>query len=710
MRIILFWLIGTFVPLAFSAQIQFSDVTSISGIDYAGKTFGMSWGDVNGDGYPDLFSQCHANAGESFMTNDIPKLYLNLQGQGFEDILDLGSGVMENDWHGGVFFDIDKDGDQDFLNLTGGNSGNILFLNNDGLVIQNHASPMGIHYAMNRGRTPGIIDLDQDGYTDVIINSLANPDASYPPAHFKNEGGQSFSNISDQAGIDLERSIFSVVADLEHQGDMEVIFLQNRPKIYSIQDGAFEYMDQMNTSLSNDFELADLDNDGLLDMYIGRGALIPEAIQLNDTMMRAFIMMDEGSGSHGISFKTDGDFLLTISPREHDAQFILHLGESQIQLIDGPWEFMMNEDTPSNLGIPLPTDTATTDHAYAHYDPEEERWFIYAETGSPETSTISLEIISENPLEQVSTFGFPEAPSTSDVIFMNQGGYGFQALNGQVFHSEEIAQSVVTGDFDNDMDIDLYVVNSGSAMNRPNILYENDGQNGFIRHEDAGGADGGLQGIGECVTSADFDNDGFLDLCIGNGTGVYYLEDAAIRLYRNEGNTNHWVGLELHGVESDPMGLHSWVAVYTNDAVQYRYQDGGVHRYSQNDSRLLFGLGTNNSVDSIVIDWASGTHQVLTEVPIDQYLDITETQITDIMEYQLEEWRVFPNPSNGRISVQGIQSTDHLSVYDALGRPVDVEWELIGGAATTEGLPKGVFQIIWNTGKSPVKSSSAIIY
>lgn len=710
MRILLSLLILSCLSSAIPAQIQFSDVTGSSGIDYAGKTFGMSWGDVDGDGYPDLFSQSHANSGESFLTNDIPHLFRNMDGQGFEDILEIGSDITENDWHGGVFFDIDKDGDLDLLNLTGGNSGNVLFLNEDGLVMQNHASSMGIHYAQNRGRTPGILDLDQDGFTDVIINSLANPDASYPPACFRNEEGLSFSDISDQCGMDLERSLFSVVADLQHQGQMDILFLQNRPKVFSVTEGVLQYVDQLNTSLTNDFDLADFNNDGKLDVFVGRGAVIPEAVQVNDTLVRAFIMMEDGTGTHGISFKTEGEFRLTISPREHDAQFILHLGESQIQLIDGPWELMMDEGTPSALGIPIPSDTTTIDHVYAYFDPGEERWHVFAETGRTETSTISLEVLGGAALEEVSHFGFPEAPATGDAVLMNQGGYSFQMLNGQAFQSDEIAQSVVTGDFDNDMDVDLYVVNSGSAMNRLNILYENDGQNGFIRHEDAWGAHGGSMGIGECVTTADFNNDGFLDLCIGNGTGVYYLEDAAIRLYMNEGNSNHWIGLELHGVESDPMGLHSWVTVHAGEDVQYRYQDGGIHRFSQNDSRILFGLGSHSSVDSIVIDWPSGTHQVLTEVPIDQYLDVTEDHSTDVMDHRMADWRVFPNPSNGRLNIQGIMDTDQLSIFDALGRPVQAEWNIVNGTATTDDLHKGVYQIIWHSGWNSMKSTSVIIY
>ena len=70
--------------------------------------------------------------------------------------------------------------------------------------------------------------------------------------------------------------------------------------------------------------------------------------------------------------------------------------------------------------------------------------------------------------------------------------------------------------FDNDMDVDAYVVASASD-NLPNILYENQGDGTFVAVPDAGGAAGTTLGRGDSVVTADYDGDGFIDLFVTNG-------------------------------------------------------------------------------------------------------------------------------------------------------------------------------------------------
>ncbi|NIO00281.1 MAG: hypothetical protein GTO49_36030, partial [Anaerolineae bacterium] len=50
----------------------------------------------------------------------------------------------------------------------------------------------------------------------------------------------------------------------------------------------------------------------------------------------------------------------------------------------------------------------------------------------------------------------------------------------------------------------------------------------------------------------------------------------------------------------------------------------GSNGYCQDGGPLQFGLGDNTVVDSLVIDWPSGVHQVLTDVPADQKLTVIE--------------------------------------------------------------------------------------
>jgi len=76
--------------------------------------------------------------------------------------------------------------------------------------------------------------------------------------------------------------------------------------------------------------------------------------------------------------------------------------------------------------------------------------------------------------------------------------------------------SVSAADFDNDMDIDLYLVCSGLHCNTPNILYEKLGKGTFKEVSASGGAEGSSYGRGDSVATANYNNDGFVDLFITN--------------------------------------------------------------------------------------------------------------------------------------------------------------------------------------------------
>ncbi|MEM1231995.1 MAG: VCBS repeat-containing protein, partial [Pseudomonadota bacterium] len=92
------------------AEIRFDDVSTVSGVDSVrSETWGVSWGDYNGDGFPDLFVNNHRNTASLFQNNaDGTFSDVALQAD-----TDRGWTFTPKDTHGAAWADFDGDGDQD---------------------------------------------------------------------------------------------------------------------------------------------------------------------------------------------------------------------------------------------------------------------------------------------------------------------------------------------------------------------------------------------------------------------------------------------------------------------------------------------------------------------------------------------------------------------------------------------------------------------
>jgi len=126
---------------------------------------------------------------------------------------------------------------------------------------------------------------------------------------------------------------------------------------------------------------------------------------------------------------------------------------------------------------------------------------------------------------------------------------------------------------------------------------------------------------------ADFDNDGFLDLFIANGSDS---DDTPNLLFRNNGNGNHWVKFRLAGTVSNRAAIGAKVRVRArirgNDVWQMREITGGDGYGATRPLEAHFGLGDATRVDQVTIEWPSGIVQELSSVAIDQFITITEAR------------------------------------------------------------------------------------
>jgi hypothetical protein len=251
--------------------------------------------------------------------------------------------------------------------------------------------------------------------------------------------------------------------------------------------------------------------------------------------------------------------------------------------------------------------------------------------GKDHYQQIAVRVTSSKAITEPEAIGEPvkgeEAPAR---LFMNRGGRLVEESEKRGVNARLVAGvNVVAGDFNNDMYLDLFILASGEIGNQENLLLLNRGDGHFDVVRNAGGAAGSRAGVGDSVTTVDFDRDGFLDLLITTGGSMgrslgLPSDAGGYHLYRNIGNSNHWIEMDLEGTTSNRDGIGARVDLTAGGVTQTRVQDGGVHHRGQNHARLHFGLAKNTRIDKIAVHWPSGVVQELTGVGADQILRIKE--------------------------------------------------------------------------------------
>ena len=519
---------------------------------------------------------------------------------------------------------------------TGGGKNNF-YVNTDG-ILSDQAGELGIDYPLGRGRTPYWLDFDKDGLLDLVMSVTLRPDGQAPPTMFRQANGV-FENVGSTIGFNPGKSVaFTVLSDLSGDENLELIVKSegSRPIVYDTSSLPFKDITSTiltNSSFSRDIAIADFNNDLRPDLY---STLTFNASDLSqEGTNNAVAWLGVNRGVQGIRFDTGGDVKFNLYIPNHISPIPGLLSQSEVYIGTGGFN-PIDEDpsTPNNLDFTLSTTdpnivgissykSGINRGVYIGYDPTLEQWQLIIST--PERNTLPVSIQSGEPLSGLTAIGFnPAQTPAEERLYLNSDlGLVDKSRESRINEIHNPGVSVVSGDFNNDMYLDLYVVATDTALNRPNILYENQGDGTFIAVPDAGGAAGTNLGIGSRVTTVDYDRDGFLDLFVTNKSQLF--DNPPFELFHNLGNENHWLEIDLEGVKSNRDGIGAKVFAKAGGITQLREQAGGIHNGAQNHQRIHFGLADNNIVEELIVRWPSGIEQTLKNIPADQIVQIVES-------------------------------------------------------------------------------------
>jgi len=175
-------------------------------------------------------------------------------------------------------------------------------------------------------------------------------------------------------------------------------------------------------------------------------------------------------------------------------------------------------------------------------------------------------------------------------------------------------------DYDNDGLLDIFISNGDSHHLEPeeDLLFRNMNGKKFRDVSAQTGKDFQAKFVGRGSATGDFDNDGDLDILVLN------LNDRP-RLLRNDGgNRNYWLMVRLLGKQSNRDAIGSRVRLTSGGTTQTRNVISSSGYLSQSDFRLHFGLGKSKKAEKIEIRWPDGKIQVLKNIDANQVLTITE--------------------------------------------------------------------------------------
>lgn len=509
---------------------------------------------------------------------------------------DMGSGAG--------FADIDNDGDLDLyiVNIPGKyvtdstlsqKSKNILYRNDGNGRFTDITEFAGVG---DTGYGMGCVfaDYNGDGFVDLYVTNLGNN------VLYKNNGDNTFTNVTDFAGVDCPLwSTGACFADIDNDDDLDlyvcnyvdfdlVKFADKKEE--SLQSGkfvpnalnptVFEPQDNVLYRNNGDGSFSDITSNADVAAEGGRSmqAIFSDFDEDNDVDL---YVANDTSENH--VYKNEGDGTFTdVSSDSWAADFRGSMG-----LAAGDY------DADGDIDIFI---SHWIDQEYVIY-----RNLLKDEETSLKSSNQRIRFIDESYTAMLAEVTLKEIGwGTSLFDYDNDGDLDIFVANGSTFQHLDQPEVLIA---------------------QPNQLFRNEGDNTFADVSKTSGINILPTRVSRGTAFGDYDNDGDIDIFIVNNY-------AKARLLRNNtiesNNDNNWLQVNLVGQNKNSNAIGAKILLKTDSVNQIREIYAGESYLSSNSFIAHFGLGKNNKVDTIQIIWQNGKTQLLQDIEANQKIVIIQ--------------------------------------------------------------------------------------